>query len=364
MEGGFRALHATLRLWGGMRSQPFPVMLPRALLRLGSRMLRGAILLSAGLIGCGEVARAVETRSAPIPRGVTRIHDPSTILREGDRWWVFGTGRGIQTLWSSNRVDWEMGPSVLRQPPGWATDWVPEHRFRYWAPDIIRLKDRYFLYFSVSTWGSRQSAIGLLVGRRLDPEAPDYGWEDRGPVVRTTPQDNYNAIDPALFQDRDGRLWMVFGSYWSGIKLVELNPETGLRREPGQGLIDLAWKEAIEAAALFRHGEDYFLFVNWGQCCRGTNSTYEIRVGRSRSVTGPYLDREGRDLRKGGGTLLLGSSGRFIGPGHAAFFEAEGQLWMSYHFYDAAQGGRSALDILPVQWDPEGWPVVRPRREP
>jgi arabinan endo-1,5-alpha-L-arabinosidase len=315
------------------------------------------------LITLGIAASAgAGSAPVPLPRGSTRIHDPSTLVREGDRWWVFGTGRGIVSLWSTNRVDWEQGPPVLREPPSWAAEWVPNHQFRYWAPDIIRIGDRYLLYYSVSTWGSRQSGIGLLVGRALDPASPLHGWEDRGPVVRTTEQDNHNAIDPALFHDRDGRLWMVYGSYWSGIQLVELDPTTGLRRQPQQPLIHLAWKEAIEAAALFRRGDDYFLFVNWGQCCRGTNSTYEIRVGRSKQVTGPYVDREGRDLRHGGGSLLLGTSGRFIGPGHAAFFEADGQWWMSYHFYDGAQGGRSVLDILPLQWDEDGWPVVEPRR--
>ncbi|MGA4644244.1 arabinan endo-1,5-alpha-L-arabinosidase [Limisphaera sp. 4302-co] len=299
----------------------------------------------------------------PVPRGDTRIHDPSTVTRDGPRWWVFGTGRGIVSRWSTNRLDWHEGPSVFREAPGWATAWVPGHRFRYWAPDVIRMGDRFYLYYSVSTWGSRQSAIGLARARTLDPEAAEGGWEDAGPVIRTTPENDYNAIDPAAFPDRDGRLWLVFGSYWSGIKLVELDPATGLRRDPAAPLVSLAWKEAIEAAALLRHGDSYFLFVNWGQCCRGTNSTYEIRVGRSHTVTGPYLDREGRDLRQGGGSLFLGSSGRFIGPGHAAFFEADGRWWVSYHFYDANQGGRSALDILPLEWDAEGWPVVQPRRE-
>lgn len=301
--------------------------------------------------------------TAPLLRGYTRIHDPSTLQWERGRWWVFGTGRGVVSLWSTNRIDWNQGPSVFQEPPAWANDWVPEHRFRYWAPDVIRVGDRYYLYYSVSTWGSRQSGIGLAVGRTLDPESPDHGWRDVGPVVRTTPQDNYNAIDPALFLDRDGRLWMVFGSHWSGIKLVELDPATGLRKKADAAPIDVAWKEAIEAAALLRHGDHYFLFVNWGQCCRGTNSTYEIRVGRSLQVTGPYMDREGRDLRQGGGSPFLSTSGRFIGPGHAAFFQVEGQWWLSYHYYDGHRAGQSALDLLPVQWDSEGWPTVRPRRE-
>ncbi|MCS7089784.1 MAG: arabinan endo-1,5-alpha-L-arabinosidase [Verrucomicrobiota bacterium] len=330
-------------------------------LRAANHFLGARRMFVVWFLSCWTPGIGISAETVPVPAGYTRIHDPSTVVESGGRWWVFGTGRGITSLWSSNRVHWLQGPPVFREPPVWAAEWVPDHRFRYWAPDVVRIGDRYYLYYSVSTWGSRQSGIGLAVGRVLTPDVFAHDWHDVGPVIRTTPSDNYNAIDPALFLDRDGRLWMVFGSYWSGIKMVELDPGTGLRKDPEAPLIDLAWKEAIEAAALLRNRQHYFLFVNWGQCCRGTNSTYEIRVGRSANVTGPYLDRQGKDLRQGGGSPFLATSGRFIGPGHPSFFETGGRWWMSYHYYDGRRGGQSALDILPLDWDSEGWPVVRPR---
>jgi len=296
-------------------------------------------------------------------RGAVEIHDPSSLVRCGNNYWVFGTGRGIISRYSTNLVDWVEGPPVFTNSPMWAQTWVPDHRGRFWAPDIVRLGERYLLYYSVSTWGSRQSAIGLAMTRSLDPGSPDYGWEDCGPVVRTTPQDAFNAIDPAVLPDRDGRLWLAFGSYWSGIKLIELNPDTGLRRFTNSPPLALAWHESIEAACLLRQGQNYFLFVNWGKCCRGTNSTYEIRVGRSRAVTGPYLDRNGADLLKGGGSPFLSTFGECIGPGHAAFFQRDGRTWLSFHYYNPARNGRGTLGLLPVDWDADGWPVVRQQQD-
>ena len=296
--------------------------------------------------------------------GDTEIHDPSSIVKCGERYWVFGTGRGIISRSSTNLVEWHAGPPVFTNPPTWADAWVPGHRGRFWAPDIIHLRDRYLLYYSVSTWGSRQSGIGLVTTRSLDPQSPDYRWEDRGPVFQTTTNDAFNAIDPSVLLDHVGRLWMAFGSYWSGIKLLELDAETGLRPTTNSPVHSLAWNESIEAAGLLRRGDDYFLFVNWGQCCRGTNSTYEIRVGRSKTVTGPYLDREGVDLLKGGGSLFLATSEDYIGPGHAAFLEHEGSTRVSYHYYSPARFGRGTLDLLPLGWDAQGWPVVTARGGP
>ncbi len=304
---------------------------------------------------------AVHAFAAEQLTGETEIHDPSSIVKCGDRYWVFGTGRGIISRYSTNLVQWHAGPPVFTNAPAWANEWVPGHRGRYWAPDIIQLGDRYLLYYSVSTWGSRQSGIGLVASRSLDPHSPDYGWEDRGAVFRTTTNDTFNAIDPSVMLDRDGRLWMVFGSYWTGIKMIELNPKTGLRIATNSPVQALAWNESIEAASLLRHDDDYFLFVNWGQCCRGTNSTYEIRVGRSRVVTGPYLDKDGLDLVKGGGSVFLSTAGDYIGPGHAAFLERDGTTWLSYHYYDPANRGRGTLDLLPVRWDAQGWPVADSR---
>lgn len=294
--------------------------------------------------------------------GDTEIHDPSSIVKCGDRYWVFGTGRGIISRYSTNLVDWFAGPSVFTNSPAWADASVPGHRGRFWAPDVVQLQDRYLLYYSVSTWGSRQSSIGLATTRSLNPESPDYRWEDRGPVFQTTTNDTFNAIDPSVLPDREGRLWMAFGSYWSGIKMIELNAQTGLRVATDSPLLALAWNESIEAAGLLRRGDDYFLFVNWGQCCRGTNSTYEIRVGRSKAITGPYLDKNGVDLAQKGGSLFLSTAGNCIGPGHAAFLQRGDTTWMSYHYYNPARDGHGTLALLPLRWDAQGWPVGDTRR--
>lgn len=151
---------------------------------------------------------------------------------------------------------------------------------------------------------------------------------------------------------------MAFGSFWSGIKLVELDPETGLRRAPDSPIYDLAWHEAIEAPTLHHRGAFFYLFVNWGHCCRGTNSTYEIRVGRSPVVTGPYLDQDGKNLMAKGGTRVLATAGPRIGPGHAGLLSHQGKEYLSYHFYDGEDRGRAKLGITPLRWSAEGWPTV------
>jgi arabinan endo-1,5-alpha-L-arabinosidase len=169
---------------------------------------------------------------------------------------------------------------------------------------------------------------------------------------------NYNAIDPALFRDAGGNLWMSFGSYWSGIKLIQLDPATGKRTAPDSPVHALAHADSIEASFLHRHGDRYYLYVNWGFCCRGTNSTYEIRVGRSDKVTGPYLDMEGRDMLLSGGTKLLGTEGAMIGPGHASIFSENGRSWFGFHFYDGTRRGASTYALRPMRWAADGWPGV------
>jgi arabinan endo-1,5-alpha-L-arabinosidase len=151
---------------------------------------------------------------------------------------------------------------------------------------------------------------------------------------------------------------MAFGSFWKGIFLVQLDPKTGLRRATNSP-VRVAYSSSIEAACLMQRGEDYYLFVNWGRCCRGTNSTYEIRVGRSKQVTGPYLDRDQVDLVNEGGTRFLETTGRFIGPGHVGILTEGGTNWFSYHYYDAQSNGRSRLALAPLYWTAEGWPVVQ-----
>jgi len=236
---------------------------------------------------------------------------------------------------------------------------VPENHNYLWAPDIIHLADRYLLYYSVSSFGKNTSVIGLATNPTLDPAEPSFAWSDQGCVVRSQPSNDFNAIDPGVALDAEGRLWLVFGSFWSGIKLIQLERATGKGSAENPAMYSLASYDSIEAPAIYRHAGMYYLFVNWGTCCNGTNSTYNIRVGRSEKITGPYLDKDGIDLRFGGGSLVLGTMNRFIGPGHAGIFSHAGSEWLSYHYYDGAQGGRPTLAIRPLRWNGRDWPELQ-----
>ena len=301
-----------------------------------------------------------QTNFTPLTlRGQTSIHDPSTIVREDARHFVFGTGVGLRVRSSTNLTDWVEERRVFDGPLAWMTNAVPGFRGHFWAPDVIRINNRWLLYYSISTFGKQLSAIGLATNPTLNSSSTNYAWTDHGAVIQSKPGDPFNTIDPNLMLDRDGKLWMAYGSYWRGIYLIELDPKTGMRRDTNSVPQRLAWNESIEAVCLTRHGDDYVLFVNWGQCCRGTNSTYEVRVGRSKSIGGPYLDRNGKSLVDGGGTEFLQTSGRFVGPGHIGVLNENGTNWFSYHFYDGDNFGRSRLANGRLEWDSEGWPRAK-----
>ena len=339
--------------------------LPRA-----ARLLLGVTLL--GTLCCSGVAQEHADagkpdlqNSAPVlpleqsaSRGIT-TRDPSSIVQCKDEYWVFYTGRGVPSYHSRDLVTWKRGPAVFRAAPEWIARIVPQNRnMLYWAPDIIKLGDKYLLYYAVSSFGKMTSAIGLATNPTLDPDDPAYHWTDQGFVVRTQDGDGYNAIDPSLFHDNDGSLWMTFGSYWSGIKLIQLDPQTGKRMAPDSSLFSIAYNSSIEASYLCRHNDYYYLFVNWGSCCQGPKSTYNIRIGRSQSVTGPYLDKAGVDLLHSGGSLFLATTnGPLIGPGHAGTLNAQGKDWFTSDFEgDLRMNGKATLAIMPLRWNADGWP--------
>jgi arabinan endo-1,5-alpha-L-arabinosidase len=295
------------------------------------------------------------------------VHDPSTIVKCQDQFWVFYTGRGVTSWHSADLTNWIRGPAIFNVAPSWIAAAVPANRaLDYWAPDVICLDGRYMLYYSASTFGKNVSGIGLVTSPTLDPADPSYHWTDQGSVIVSTAQDNFNTIDPCIFHDTNGSLWLAFGSFWSGIRLVELDPKTGKRATPNNALWALAHSDSIEAAYLYQREGYYYLFVNWGTCCRGTSSTYRICVGRSSTVTGPYLDKQGKDMLQGGGTLFLDSTPPYIGPGHAGIIEDHNRFWFSCHYEGVAssnspgaqRGGGSRLAVLPLRWTNDHWPEL------
>lgn len=320
------------------------------ILRVAARFLLFGVLLA-------DWAVAAPPPTLPQKKAL-RFHDPSTPIRQGDTWCVFATGNGIVSRYSQDLKNWTEGEPVFKEFPVWHREVVASQKGHLWAPDVIRRDGRYLLYYSVSAWGKNTSAIGLASSPTLNFKDPAYHWKDEGCVIRSGDGDPYNAIDPQLFADSDDSLWMVFGSFWTGIQLIELDPKTGLRHTKRPQIRQVAWNDSIEAASLLKHRGYYYLFVNWGICCKGLASTYEIRVGRSRKVTGPYLDATGRDLATGGGSLFLKSDGDRIGPGHASFIEEVGGTRVFFHYYDRKRFGAPTLGDLPLRWTPDGWPEI------
>ena len=307
-------------------------------------------LIAALTLG-GSLAAEAQRMRAPV------VHDPSTVVKERSDSWCFATGHGVSMLKQDGR-EWGFGGTVFPRGkwPAWHKEAVPENKGHLWAPDVIELGDRWCVYYSVSTFGKNTSAIGMASRKKLGPGTEKEPWEDHGMIISSKSGDRFNAIDPAVILD-GRKLWMSFGSYWDGIMLIELDPKTGLRKDADEKPIRLADAQDIEAPFIHKEGSWYYLFVNWGKCCRGADSTYEIRVGRSRKITGPYEDREGNPMVSGGGTLVLGSEGRFIGPGHASILAKGSRQWLVHHYYDGEDRGLSKLRLVTLKWEDE-WPVV------
>lgn len=309
-------------------------------------------------------ALALPSVAAAQLTGALRSHDPSRIIHDGDHYYCYYTESGVGSKQSTDLVHWTEGPRVFAAPPAWTSEAVPAFRARghIWAPDLVRVNDRYYLYYSISTFGKQTSALGLATNTTLNPDDPNYKWVDHGPVIQSHDGMPYNVIDPAPLMDDDGKLWLVFGSYWTGIHIAELDPATGKQLSPETPPTRIARQKPpatdIEAAYLHKHDGRYFLFVNYGSCCSGVKSTYNVRVGRGDKPTGPFVDKEGVDLVDGGGSMFLAAAGRLIGPGHIGVLTEGGVELASYHYYDGNDRGRSKLAIGRLAWTADGWPKL------
>jgi arabinan endo-1,5-alpha-L-arabinosidase len=328
--------------------------------------------VAAMLLSLSAAASAQEARGPLALSGdITGIHDP-VIAKDGDTFYVFSTNTDappatLRIRSSKDLLQWTARGHVLARLPDWATALIPGARGA-WAPDITRVNGRYLLYYSVSTFGSNRSAIGLLSNETLKPEASNYQWQDEGVVVESTPESNFNAIDPNHVVDRDGRHWLSLGSFWDGIKLFELDPATGKLLKPGARPHSLARRPvpaggpaALEAPHIITRPDHYYLFVSYDYCCKGVNSTYYVVVGRAKKITGPYVGRDGSRLLEGRGTVFIRAhddSGRFRGQGHNGWLTDGGRDYVVYHAYDRQDQGKSVLRIAPVRWAGDGWPAV------
>jgi arabinan endo-1,5-alpha-L-arabinosidase len=301
-------------------------------------------------------------------------HDPS-IAREGNSYYVFATTSNASEgqfpiRCSHDLLEWKLCGYVFPSIPAWIHEASPSTK-ELWAPDISYYQGRFHLYYAYSAFGVNTSGIALATNETLDPASPKYHWQDEGLVLKSTRDDNFNAIDPNIVLDENGQPWLSFGSFWGGIKMRRIDPATGKPSAADTTLYSLAARampadpdppkpglpadwQAIEAPFVVRHGGYYFLFVSFDLCCRGTKSSYRTMVGRSRSVTGPYVDVDGKPMLEGGGTQLLTANSRWLGPGGESILQRpEGDL-IVFHAYDAVTG-KPALQISTLTWQ-DDWP--------
>ncbi|QBI54948.1 arabinan endo-1,5-alpha-L-arabinosidase [Streptomonospora litoralis] len=333
------------------RTPSLPILSRRRV--LGAALATGALAATSAVAGTAGPRRAAAAEY-PGPGHVTgdvRVHDPSFVKRHQGGYLVAHTGNEVALKTSTDRTAFSDAGSVFPGGAPWTSPYTDGAR-NLWAPHLSLHGGRYHLYYSASTFGSNRSAIFLATSTSGDSGT----WRNEGLVIESFPSDDHNAIDPHLQVDGGGRWWLAFGSYWSGIKMVRIDPATG---KPANGALhSLAGRGggAIEAPTLFRRGGWYYLFVSFDMCCQGADSTYRIMVGRSRSITGPYYDRNGTAMTDGGGTEILAGHGGINGPGHQDVFADSDNDILAYHYY--ADDGTALLGVNWLGWDSAGWPYV------
>jgi arabinan endo-1,5-alpha-L-arabinosidase len=305
-----------------------------------------------------QVRLAAEQALAAYPNpgyvtGSTGAHDPSAVRAPNGTYIVVTTGDNIPIKTSTDRTAWRNAGTAFPGGAPWTTGYTGGSR-SLWAPDISYHNGQFYLYYSASTFGSQHSAIFLATS----PTGASGSWTNRGMVIDSGSGVNYNAIDPNLIVDGSGQWWLSFGSFWSGIKMIRLDSGSGMRSGSDRAVRSIASRGGgpIEAPYIYRHGGYYYLFVSFDYCCRGAASTYRVMVGRSTSITGPYVDRNGVPMNNGGGTEILAGHGSIHGPGHEAVLsDVDGDV-LFYHYY--ADSGASYLGINLLGWDGSAWPYV------
>jgi arabinan endo-1,5-alpha-L-arabinosidase len=298
------------------------------------------------------------------------MHDPS-IIRQGATYYVFTSdwigpppGNYLPIRCSQDELDWTTCGSVFAHIPAWVQRKVPG-AVALWAPDISYFNGLYHLYYAGSTAGSQRSVIGLATNTTLDAADPAYKWVDAGEVLESAPGDNFNAIDPNIAIDAAGSVWITYGSYWSGIKQMQIDPQTGAPLANATTLA-LATRpdvpnNPIEGASIVHHGNFYYLFVSVDYCCEANiaNDDYKEAVGRSTSPQGPFVDGNGTPMMNGGGNVILETQGIWTAPGGGTAYvdPATGESVLVFHALKTTENGAPYLWIKHISWQND-WPAL------
>jgi arabinan endo-1,5-alpha-L-arabinosidase len=352
-NGGSSAAGGKSRTGGAMASGGSPA--------TGGTVSTGGSISTGGIVSTGGAAvdrcDVGVYDSANPPKALTLTgslgaHDPSAIESNGT-YYEYQTGLGAKT--STNLTTWS-GASTPFAAPTWMKSAVTGVT-DLWAPDISFFGGTYHLYYAGSTFGTNKSCIGHATRVSLSTGS----WADQGSATIcsniTTTGDNWNAIDPNVVVDADGTPWLVFGSFWGGIKIIQLD-QTGARA--GATLTGIAARPskggALEGPFMVRRCGYYYLFTSWDTCCKGASSTYNMRVVRGASVTGPFADKAGTAAMQGGGTLIAQGDSSWAGPGGQSVLFVGTKAYLVYHAY-AMSDGTATLRIADLVWDSNGWPM-------
>jgi arabinan endo-1,5-alpha-L-arabinosidase len=293
--------------------------------------------------------------------GNLQSHDPSSVIKDGNRYYVYQTGGGFQT--SIDRINWAQGGRVFSANPTWWLDHITPSPL-LWAGDISFWNGKFYYYYSVSAWNNFNSCIGLATNETLDPQSPKYKWVDEGVIVDaltgTSDGKKVNVIDPSLFQDTDGRKYLNYGSFNAGMRQVEIDPATGKRmaNPPKPTVIS---DHLGEASFLIKIKDYYYYTSSRGSCCNGMNSTYQVVYGRSNKVSGPFTTKTGTSMVTSNYDILLAGDKEHPGQGGQSFFVDHDSLFMVYHAY-TAPSGKSMLNIRPVYLDKSNWLTMDPAK--
>lgn len=315
----------------------------------------------------------------------TGVHDPSSIVKCNGKYWLFATGNGIHSLSSTDMVVWNNAsskPFSTTNFPSWITKYVSDFAGNFWAPDIIYMNNKYYLYYSCSSWGTMSSCIGVVVNETLDPTAPNYEWKDQGDIGIWSSGGDVNAIDPAVMKDPYGRIWLTYGSFnKGGIMVTEVDSISGKPKNTNRYSVANSWTGPNEwsyaegeGGCMFYNDGYYYMVYNKGGCCAGVSSSYYMVIGRSIYPTGPFYDKNRKPLKAigkpSGGTILMkhddsrGYDDRFYGPGHFGLFRENGNDYVTFHYYDPngpypdQPAGAPRLGIGKLKWGEDGWPTL------
>ena len=335
------------------------------------KYLLAAYMLLMGVAGCAYAQ--TDSLSNII------VHDP-VMIRQGNTYYIFCTGNGISVFSSLDKKNWKAQEPVFTAAPQWAVNAVPGFKGHIWAPDISYHNGLYYLYYSVSAFGKNTSCIGVATNKTLDSKDPAFHWTDHGKLIQSYPGvTNWNAIDPNLIEDSKGNAFLAFGSFWGGLQLAKLSADRLHIAGDTLSFLTIASRKknpvapnppavennpadaggnAIEAPFIFKKGKYYYLFASIDYCCKGEKSTYKMIVGRATRLEGPYVDKDGNDMARGGGSLLLQGDANWHGVGHNAVVSFDGTDYLVFHAYDAHDRGRPKLRIEQLRWE-GGWPEVK-----